>query len=106
MLSRLMVYEPGSSPRLRGTLPSGCHGAHIVGIIPALAGNTGSVSMILSSVRDHPRACGEHIQGLINGIGDMGSSPRLRGTRNISIRVGCKSGIIPALAGNTLISAR
>ena len=50
------------------------------GIIPACAGNTersGSVEILNG---DHPRVCGEHL----NGVGpldlNLGSSPRVRGT--------------------------
>ena len=51
--------------------------------------------------RDHPRVCGEHLEGALAGTRDMGSSPRVRGTlskRRVSKR---GSGIIPACAGNT-----
>ena len=52
--------EPGSSPRLRGT-PHRFHNHRtMLGIIPALAGNTVSFMGFGSLSRDHPRACGEH----------------------------------------------
>ena len=50
----------GSSPRLRGT--RNCMDIVLVhvGIIPALAGNTGEAHAISRFAGDHPRACGEH----------------------------------------------
>ena len=91
----------GSSPRLRGTrfrLPPGpaCRG-----IIPALAGNTDDEASLLRSLRDHPRACGEHFTPAGGVQYDRGSSPRLRGTRDGAAGRYSHCGIIPALAGNT-----
>ena len=51
-----------------------------IGIIPALAGNTSHKSLIVSHAWDHPRACGEHDDGVDDSIEALGSSPRLRGT--------------------------
>ena len=92
----------GSSPRLRGTrfrLPPGpaCRG-----IIPALAGNTDDEASLLRSLRDHPRACGEHFTPAGGVQYDRGSSPRLRGTRDGAAGRYSHCGIIPALAGNTV----
>ncbi len=54
----------------------------MVGIIPALAGNTSRRRSPPTRARDHPRACGEHVGHHLGW---------------------CQSeGIIPALAGNTL----
>ena len=50
----------GSSPRMRGTLPSTIRSAETRGIIPAYAGNTMAVMFSRIDVRDHPRVCGEH----------------------------------------------
>ena len=60
--------------------------------------NTSSVSL-----RDHPRACGEHVV-----LDDFlrhaeGSSPRLRGTLLTRGKAKAMRGIIPALAGNTVV---
>ena len=91
----------GSSPRLRGTLLGHGEACEGRGIIPALAGNTAPSCIAARSNWDHPRACGEHRLNVAGAAVAMGSSPRLRGTRDGG-RVeehGC--GIIPALAGNT-----
>ncbi|RYN06962.1 hypothetical protein PG1528B_1336 [Bifidobacterium animalis subsp. lactis] len=73
----------------------------VPGIIPALAGNTLATCRCWACSWDHPRACGEHDLG-----GDVirkgaGSSPRLRGTRDLREDIRRGIGIIPALAGNT-----
>ena len=73
--------DEGSSPRLRGTRHVRGYEQHIHGIIPALAGNTGTVLWRMGSDRDHPRACGEHCSLSISASASTGSSPRLRGTR-------------------------
>ncbi len=51
----------GSSPRLRGTLRASRSRKSSSGIIPALAGTTCRLTSRPISLRDHPRACGEHI---------------------------------------------
>ena len=54
------IKGAGSSPRLRGTHRPGDIVGEIKGIIPALAGNTLSLSCFVLIAWDHPRACGEH----------------------------------------------
>ena len=94
----------GSSPRMRGT-PSG----HIqtdtrLGIIPAYAGNTISHGVRYAGLRDHPRVCGEHLDGWDAQSDLKGSSPRMRGTPSPAVCGRSRSGIIPAYAGNTAAS--
>ena len=71
------------------------------GIIPAYAGNTWVDGDALFLRWDHPRVCGEHL----NGVGpldlNLGSSPRMRGTRVETLCFSAFFGIIPAYAGNT-----
>ncbi len=95
------TVEPGSSPRVRGTLPArhqskggkrdhprvcGEHRFPSVmdalrpWIIPACAGNTQVLAQPKSRSRDHPRVCGEHRQSLLAFRWVWGSSPRVRGT--------------------------
>ena len=95
------IIDPGSSPRLRGTL---LHMRQLWpkhGIIPALAGNTTIPVRCLHGARDHPRACGEHHRGWVGSTRMLGSSPRLRGTHALDVSCRPPVGIIPALAGNT-----
>ncbi len=91
----------GSSPHARGTLPAWITAEHGIGIIPACAGNTSSLSGGIAVMRDHPRMRGEHITYALEGATSQGSSPHARGT----LGVGCCGlwllGIIPACAGNT-----
>ena len=55
-----IIYQEGSSPRVRGT-PKAVPPRRIYGgIIPACAGNTLYIGAKSSEKRDHPRVCGEH----------------------------------------------
>ena len=71
----------GSSPLSRGIHPADCPGRWSSGIIPALAGNTGTRNRI--------------------PLRRPGSSPLSRGIRIPYVRTTEITGIIPALAGNT-----
>ena len=91
----------GSSPHMRGTLPSRTISSRGVGIIPAYAGNTRCASSGVRSSRDHPRICGEHFTCDSTVSDYVGSSPHMRGTPCCGEMSGHESGIIPAYAGNT-----
>ncbi|KAB7789963.1 hypothetical protein F7D09_1513 [Bifidobacterium leontopitheci] len=96
-----VTRKPGSSPRMRGTLPRTQRFDQLRGIIPAYAGNTVSMPCTVLPCGDHPRVCGEHRNRHWPITLRRGSSPRMRGTRYIG-RVGwVPRGIIPAYAGNT-----
>ena len=72
----------GSSPRMRGahtTLTSSHLG---IRIIPADAGSTPRLPVPAVEIRDHPRGCGEHVEGFGSVLGQVGSSPRMRGARS------------------------
>ena len=60
MALRFAVPSLGSSPRMRGTLPTGGTKSKQGGIIPAYAGNTGYPNVRPCAPWDHPRVCGEH----------------------------------------------
>ena len=70
----------GSSPRMRGTHRLKRCGIIIIGIIPAYAGNTIAWWDCLWCPGDHPRVCGEHLRIAHVILGELGSSPRMRGT--------------------------
>ena len=91
----------GSSPRMRGTPRGRAIPAHMLGIIPAYAGNTRVRDVLRSSARDHPRVCGEHSNRGLNLPTTRGSSPRMRGTPAHGVVFQSGDGIIPAYAGNT-----
>ena len=99
--TRPMPFHRGSSPRMRGTPQPACTSRQQGGIIPAYAGNTVPRLGPLAAWRDHPRVCGEHqpIGRKFHPI--TGSSPRMRGTRNLAGECDGDIGIIPAYAGNT-----
>ena len=50
----------GSSPHVRGAHCETCPSVFETGIIPACAGSPHSKPTTRSSIRDHPRMCGEH----------------------------------------------
>ena len=90
---------------MRGTRDTPECGIAGTGIIPAYAGNTCQIGVNWPSVRDHPRVCGEHFELLAETGDKLGSSPRMRGTHpTLPVRDN-KAGIIPAYAGNTMVSA-
>ena len=70
-------------------------------IIPAYAGNTNPFDSVCLIFTDHPRLCGEHLTPLAEIIGNVGSSPLMRGTPDLHRVFRIKLGIIPAYAGNT-----
>ena len=73
-------------------------------IIPALAGNTYSAVAAVTALPDHPRSRGEYLDCGPRGTPHWGSSPLSRGILVPTPRVYEYTGIIPALAGNTLMS--
>ena len=101
LLDYVAKFGMGSSPRLRGTRCGLNTGMLMLGIIPALAGNTPASHRCRSRSGDHPRACGEHALDRAGISMSEGSSPRLRGTPVHRPRSVGWPGIIPALAGNT-----
>ena len=96
------MFQWGSSPRVRGTQRNRPHVWDRFGIIPACAGNTIAPIRSITSLRDHPRVCGEH--GVMATLDDpaAGSSPRVRGTPVAAAGKSPTIGIIPACAGNTV----
>ena len=99
--SRRPTAAAGSSPRMRGTLQRRHPGRRQNGIIPAYAGNTGSLFTSFLWFRDHPRVCGEHAVNNEHADTIEGSSPRMRGTLWRCMSWCLFPGIIPAYAGNT-----
>ena len=50
----------------------------------------------------HPRVCGEHELVTFGPELVTGSSPRVRGTSVVTVRLACENRFIPACAGNIL----
>ncbi len=99
----LTAVRPGSSPRLRGTLPvRQAYSAHSR-FIPAPAGNIPCKPWPNAPRPVHPRACGEHLAGNYGPNTRPGSSPRLRGTSRKGHIFGVSHRFIPAPAGNIVV---
>ena len=73
------VLTRGSSPLSRGIPSRRSRSARAHGIIPALAGNTGSASRCRPCPTDHPRSRGEYYGGVRSAVYEAGSSPLSRG---------------------------
>ena len=97
----LPSFIAGSSPRVRGTPGGALVDLRMTGIIPACAGNTAWPWLRWLMFRDHPRVCGEHLDGGFAPRRCGGSSPRVRGTHGRHVQNRTLAGIIPACAGNT-----
>ncbi len=69
--------------------------------IPAHAGNSLAFLLLLRPPSVHPRACGELTLNGTEQFEYVGSSPRMRGTRQISARPRRVIWFIPAHAGNS-----
>ena len=91
----------GSSPHVRGArfVPFSFRGGG--GIIPACAGSTDIDAIKRLVAGDHPRMCGEHLDGdTLNNVAS-GSSPHVRGAPRPAHLSRPSNGIIPACAGST-----
>ncbi len=91
----------GSSPRLRGTPDSVSPVTARPRFIPAFAGNACQSSSGIAPISVHPRVCGEHLHPQARRDGELGSSPRLRGTHREDRASHTGDRFIPAFAGNT-----
>ena len=72
--------QPGSSPRMWGTLAGLCHAVLGERFIPTHVGNTFVSTTVTSTRAVHPHACGEHWPRRLPCWGVSGSSPRMWGT--------------------------
>ena len=105
-LATMPCRSPGSSPHVRGAQRLERQSCSLSGIIPACAGSTSWETLRRSSIRDHPRMCGEHELGDFAAFLDQGSSPHVRGALRQTQRQGQRLGIIPACAGSTPTATR
>ena len=78
------LCQQGSSPRMRGSPCSPTALSPSMRIIPAHAGLTQHSRRMSDSCRDHPRACGAHDARQPSWGNGRGSSPRMRGSHNVS----------------------
>ena len=100
--SAVTVTLPGSSPRVRGKQRASRQPDEHVRIIPARAGQTSPCCPHAIGSSDHPRACGANV--VVSECHDCvsGSSPRVRGKRDVPVRIRVRARIIPARAGQTI----
>ena len=91
----------GSSPLTRGKLVTGFRCLGSWGLIPAHAGKTGDVVLIVFLPGAHPRSRGENGTGRSSSIMSEGSSPLTRGKPVRAMGVANALGLIPAHAGKT-----
>ena len=96
------IKPTGSSPRMRGAPFIDGLDNEFDRIIPAHAGSTPRVTRARTASGDHPRACGEHANGIWHRKRVQGSSPRMRGARLSHEKSPLGSRIIPAHAGSTV----
>ena len=91
----------GSSPRVRGKPEGGGLGGDRVRLIPACAGKTDGTATESAPTRAHPRVCGENVRPFAGALRVQGSSPRVRGKRDLRQVLLCRVRLIPARAGKT-----
>ena len=72
--------------------------------IPACAGNSGATGYSADQSAVHPRVCGEQERKEQYSCRPHGSSPRVRGTALMMVRLSVSSRFIPACAGNSSLS--
>ncbi len=96
----LPVDDPGSSPRMRGTVRRGFSRSALGRFIPARAGNGQRRAVHTTVYTVHPRACGERLKTRVVQPSKIGSSPRVRGTVKMTLLKAFSKRFIPAHAGN------
>ena len=96
------IVGDGSSPRVRGKLPAYDQAQITSGLIPACAGKTSRHREVFPHRRAHPRVCGENLPLHRPASRQQGSSPRVRGKRDVRLAKARIIGLIPACAGKTL----
>ena len=90
----LATFPAGSSPRMWGTLFDSATVHSAQRFIPTHVGNTFVYTALDEMMAVHPHACGEHRLQEITDQLNIGSSPRMWGTR--------RQRFIPTHVGNTL----
>ena len=93
----------GSSPRMWGTLFDYLPEATAMRFIPTHVGNAMTRLRKPEKKPVHPHACGERRRGNTRPITNLGSSPRMWGTRRASIHGAALVRFIPTHVGNASI---
>ena len=99
--TRLMANQPrvGSSPRVRGTPGDSVVERGPRRFIPACAGNSGVFRMNFILLTVHPRVCGELNARRLVARQFAGSSPRVRGTREVVESIWRQRPVHPRVCG-------
>ena len=100
-LNKTASWEPGSSPRLWGTLADADIPAPAIRFIPTPVGNTVLRYRPVVGFSVHPHACGEHSGVSRKLYAANGSSPRLWGTLSFQGSPNREGRFIPTPVGNT-----
>ena len=72
-------WKEGSPPRMRGKVMEAYKASNPIRITPAYAGKSGTNTESEATGQDHPRVCGEKMEGVILNNDYLGSPPRMRG---------------------------
>ena len=91
----------GTSPRMRGKLGFAFVLHFFHRNIPAYAGKTLSAAAIFGASKEHPRVCGENLNGTLSTLSLNGTSPRMRGKPGPLRGNPLTRRNIPAYAGKT-----
>ena len=105
LLSPPCACMTGSSPLVRGKRLFDRLVVHVLRIIPACAGQTRLMILLIPGSPDHPRLCGANVVTISSFLLHYGSSPLVRGKlaiRSFALRL---ERIIPACAGQTPVVA-
>ena len=73
------------------------------GITPAYAGKSDFHDAHLRFFEDHPRLCGEKVQGVWQCLSIKGSPPPMRGKAKLAVESSACCRITPAYAGKSLL---
>ena len=99
--SSRLPAQSGSPPRMRGKGAPFRAGALPLRITPAYAGKSQTAGTPCSSVRDHPRMCGEKLWPTCPHAPNAGSPPRMRGKVRRAVKARNWPRITPAYAGKS-----
>ena len=98
----LLILVPGTSPRVRGKLAMRYLGLPHLRNIPACTGKTFLIMLSLLLQMEHPRVYGENLGSTVLGLLFPGTSPRVRGKRDVPVSSRSSSWNIPACTGKTV----
>ena len=93
--------KSGSPPRVRGKVHPLNWFISCNRITPACAGKSYCSLVVVLTILDHPRVCGEKCKPERNLLRNWGSPPRVRGKVAGVLALGALCGITPACAGKS-----